>query len=206
MKTKNSLRQISPEMRAEIHQEALKNKSKPRGELAHELRRKFRAKSPTLETLKREISKARNHTSELDYLWSIGCCIRYNIPGELIPVLINYQKTPFPITIRTARWIAKIYHAVTPILKKKYPDKTLPNELRLLEIAEIYARVELMSELANKHPDTSELDKLYFILEDFSSLHEDSLNAALTDYKTFEKQNPGALEQLEKKIRHYMNL
>jgi hypothetical protein len=213
MKKKGSMGRLPKMMEVEIIQAAIKDKTKPREELAHELRRKFGARSPTPKTLMRKISKARNHTSVLDYPWSIGCCAYYDIPNELIGVLIDYQKHLDKFggfTIRVARWISKIYHVAAPLLENKFPGKTLPNKNRLLLIAEAYAREELLNELTgeplnqvdeakSKPYDSKELDKRFFILQDVSTetLVRDSLKADIKDWKTFEKMHPQVEQWLE---------
>ena len=84
--------------------------------------------SPTEDTLARMISEARNkQPSELDQPWSIGACAQYNIPPDIIPVLIRLQKLKAArrrrrlageITIREARWVARLYPAAEPLIDK----------------------------------------------------------------------------------------
>ena len=110
----------------------------------------------------------------LDRPWDIGSCIRYDIPNELVPVLVYFQshleeQGEYPFTVRTARWLAKLYKAISLIIKEYYSNEiALANDARMLMIAETYSRKELISEITNKPLDTSEWDKIYFTLGDLS--------------------------------------
>jgi hypothetical protein len=63
----------------------------------------------------------------LDTPWSIGDCIKYNIPADMIPVLIKIQELGLKtdelrlaqITIRQARWFAVLYPSVQRLTKNK---------------------------------------------------------------------------------------
>lgn len=152
----------------------------PRRALAirlHDLIEKMGEISPTEETLIRMVSEARNKLpSELDQPWSIGACTQYNIPPDIIPVLISLQKLKATddeksslgkITIREARWVARLYPAAEPVINKIFANE----EGRLWWLSVIasgYVQRERVSEQMNEQfPNTSDLDSLYFTSEDF---------------------------------------
>lgn len=66
----------------------------------------------------------------LDTPWSIGDCIKYNIPADMIPVLIEIQKLGLKadeirfaqITNRQAKWFAMLYPSVQRLIKNKYHE------------------------------------------------------------------------------------
>jgi len=141
--------------------------------------------SPTEDTLVRMISEARNkQPSELEKPWSIGACAHYNIPSDIIPILIMLQrlkaagdeeKSLGEITIREARWVARLYPAAEPVINKL----AIGNDRGLwwlYFIASGYVQRERVSEQMNEqYPNTSDLDRLYFGNEDF--LSDDALTA-----------------------------
>ncbi len=180
---------ISNEVRRLIISEAIHDsKNMPRRALAVRLRdliEKMGEISPTEDTLARMISEARNQQpSELDQPWSIGACAPYGIPSEIIPVLMKMKKYRAPndredllgqITIREARWLARLFPAGESVVNKTFIDEE--GQLWLLSlIVSCYAERERVSEQMNEqYPDTSELDKLYFANDDLSS--DDALAA-----------------------------
>jgi len=152
--------------------------------------------SPTEDTLTRMISEARNkQPSELEKPWSIGACTYYNIPTDMIPVLIKIQKLKAEygdeeemskvLTLREARWIARLYHVAEPLISEL--SNVEENNLLWLDfIASSYVQRERVSEQMNEqYPDTTDLDRLYFYSEDF--LNDDVLiswwDALLPDYR-----------------------
>ncbi len=89
--------QISNEVRRLIISEAIHDsRNMPRRALAvrlQDLIEKMGEISPTEDTLAKMISEARNkQPSEIDRPWSIGACAEYNIPPDIIPILIGLQK------------------------------------------------------------------------------------------------------------------
>jgi len=174
---------ISREVRQLIISQAIHDsKTMPRRALAvrlQELIERMGEVSPTEDTLARMISEARNkQPSELEKPWSIGACAQYDIPPDIIPILIKIQRLKAvedeegslgEITIREARWIARLYPAAEPVIS----ELTFSNDrqlLWLLFIASSYAQRERVSEQINEqYPNTSDLDILYFAGEDFLS-------------------------------------
>ena len=174
---------ISTEVRQLIVSQAIHDsKTMPRRALAvrlQELIERMGEVSPTEDTLARMISEARNkQPSELEKPWSIGACAYHNISSDIIPILIKIQKlraaedkegSPGEITIREARWIARLYPAAEPLIGKLAlgDDRGV---LWLLFIAGSYVQRERVSEQMNEqYPNTSDLDRLYFGSEDFLS-------------------------------------
>jgi len=172
MKKRGSLRRIDPETRTRIFEEAIKDRKIPRGILAESLEKELGKKSPSLETLEKEISKARNHpTGELDRPWSIGACLKYNIPPSIVPVLIRMQEwvysnenLPFRgLTIRKAKWYSILFPILLPMVN---PSQVSPVEkiIKILLIVEQYSQREQIAEFMGKdYPDTSDFDDLYFL-------------------------------------------
>ena len=175
---------ISKEVRQLIISQAIHDsKTMPRRALAvrlQELIERMGEVSPTEDTLTRMISEARNkQPSELEKPWSIGACTYYNIPTDMIPVLIKIQKLKAEygdeeemskvLTLREARWIARLYHVAEPLISEL--SNVEENNLLWLDfIARSYVQRERVSEQMNEqYPDTADLDRLYFHSDDFLS-------------------------------------
>ena len=174
---------ISNEVRQLIIGQAIHDsKTMPRRALAvrlQDLIERMGDVSPTEDTLARMISEARNkQPSELEKLWSVGACAHYNIPPGIIPILIRLQKLKVAgdeqdsfgkITIREARWVARLYPAAEPVINKIFTNE----EEKLWWLSVIvngYVQRERVSEQMNEqYPNTSDLDRLYFANEDFLS-------------------------------------
>ncbi|MDP2731203.1 MAG: hypothetical protein Q8O55_12085 [Dehalococcoidales bacterium] len=130
------------------------------------------------------ISEARNkQPRELEKPWCIGACSYYNIPHDMIPLLIKIQKLKAEygdnenvstvLTVREAQWIARLYHVAEPLVRE-LPDTSESALLWLDFIASSYVQRERVSEQMNEqYPDTTDLDRLYFHSEDF--LNDDVL-------------------------------
>ena len=178
MKIKGSLRRIAPETRTQIYEAAIKDRLKPRNKLAEELSAKLGKASPTVETIEKEISKARNHPiDEMDQVWSIGACLKYNISPEIIPVLIRIgdliysnEQLPFGVlSIKKAKWYQLLYPVLNsiPAASEVEPNQKL---LLIVILVEQYHQRALIADLMKKsHPDTSDLDIQYFIEGPFSA-------------------------------------
>jgi hypothetical protein len=130
-----------------------------------------------------ELSKP--YENPLDAPWSIGSCIKYGIPADFIPYLIEFQKAkelPAPpqlrivviiedvlpklqITIRDSIWMARLYPVINEVIDIEVPNASLLQRLGYcVIIAAQYAERERISEVLGKdHPDTGDLDLLYFI-------------------------------------------
>jgi hypothetical protein len=175
---------ISNEVRQLVISQAIHDsKNMPRRALAvrlQDLIEKMGEISPTEETLMRMISEARNRQpSELDQPWSIGACEQYNIPPDIIPLLIRIQqlraRSEFKIlqrklTIREAQWFTRLHPVAESLIRNLHPDDYEARLGFLSIIVSNYVRRERISELMNEqYPDTSELDMIYFISEEFST-------------------------------------
>lgn len=175
---------IPNEVRQLIISQAIHDsKTMPRRALAvrlQELIERMGEISPTEDTLARMISAARNkQPSELEKPWCIGACAYYCIPHDMIPVLNKIQRLKAEctdpnsasnqLTVREARWIARLYHAIEPQIGKIV--NTDGNNLLWLDfIANSYVQRERVSEQMNEpYPETTDLDRLYFYDEDFFS-------------------------------------
>jgi len=192
--------QISKEVRRLIISQAVHDaRSMPRWPLAARLKdliEKMGYKSPSDETLVKMISEARNkQPREVEKPWSIGACSYYNIPHDMIPVLIKTQKLKAEygdnedvstvLTVREAQWIARLYHVAEPLIRE-LPDASESALLWLDFIASSYVQRERVSEQMNEqYPDTTDLDRLYFYSDDF--LNDDVLiswwDALLPDHR-----------------------
>ena len=174
---------ISKEVRRLIIGQAIHDsKNMPRRALAvrlQDLIEKMGEISPTEDTLARIISEARNQQpSEFDQPWSIGACAQYNIPPDIIPVLIRMQRNRTPrqrkdvvreLTIREAKWFAQLFPVADPVVNKIFVGDG--GRLWLLSlIVSCYVQRERVSEQMNEqYPNTSDLDSLYFANEDILS-------------------------------------
>jgi hypothetical protein len=176
---------ISREVKALIISQAIHdNKTMPRRALAvrlQELIQRMGEVSPTEDTLVRMISAARNQQpSDLERTWSIGACSQYGIPADIVPLLIKVRQfriremkdldlPPVKLTIRQARWFARLQPAVEALVKTQYPfdmDKMLHY---LEEVVAFYVEKEQISEILNEqYPDTSGLDEMIFVKEDLA--------------------------------------
>jgi len=192
--------QISKEVRRLIISQAVHDaRNMPRWPLAARLKdliEKMGYTSPSDETLVKMISEARNkQPRELEKPWSIGACSYYNIPHDMIPVLIKLQKLMAEygddedvsrvLTVREAQWIARLYHMAEPLIRE-FPNAAESGFLWLDFIASSYVQRERVSEQMNEqYPDTTDLDRLYFYSDDF--LNHDVLiswwAALLPDHK-----------------------
>ncbi|MFH0768301.1 MAG: hypothetical protein V1932_01880, partial [Chloroflexota bacterium] len=128
---------ISNEVRRLIIGQAIHDsKNMPRRALAVRLQdiiEKMGEISPSEDTLVKMISEARNkQPSELDQPWSIGACDEYNIPPDIIPILISLQKLKdkdqgesrlWKMTIREARWVARLYPVAEPVIDRLFKNE-----------------------------------------------------------------------------------
>ena len=157
MKTKGSLRRISPELYGKIQSYVLaeENRATTRSKLAEELETHLGKGSPSYETLLKLISRIRNYTSPLENPWHIGLMreSKYSIP-------------PDTVTIRQALWISRL-QGIARLLsdgKTKGKKKGLDPTCWLWQWSKAYAQYEILCELSSTPQrvtefDTSKLDK-----------------------------------------------
>lgn len=109
--------------------------------------------------------------SPQDQPWSIGICIKNDIPSSTIPLLIKIQAVHGDrkdlLTIRQALWIAKLYPVLRPLLEKEYSEDSKAQISNLLSIVNAYSIREEIAEIHEQQsPDTSDLDEIFFIKGD----------------------------------------
>ncbi|MFC2013484.1 hypothetical protein ACFLU8_01155 [Chloroflexota bacterium] len=186
------------------------SKTMPRRALAvrlQDLIQKMGEVSPTEDTLVRMISAARNQQpSELERPWSIGASSQYNIPADIVPLLIKVRQSriremkdldlpPRKLTIRQAQWFARLQPAVEALVKLQYPFDVGETLRYLEEVVTFYEEKEQVSEILNEqYPDTSRLDEMLFVNEDLSF---DTLLEAWWSLRT-DEQKKGILKALER--------
>jgi hypothetical protein len=216
LKRKRGGPRIPREVRTLIISQAIQDsKTMPRRALAvrlQDLIQKMGEVSPTEDTLVRMISAARNQQpSELERPWSIGACSQYNIPADIVPLLIKVRQSrihemkeldlpPRKLTIRQARWFARLQPAVEALVKMQYPFDVDERLRYLEEIVAFYAEKEQVSEILNEqYPDTSKLDEMLFVNEDLSF---DTLNEVWWSLRTDEQKKDifSVLERIRKSI------
>jgi hypothetical protein len=157
---------IKPSIRLFIYEEAVKHRSTPRIVLAAELEKSITEdlgeKAPARETIEKLISAAWNVAEgPLDEPFTLGSVLKWDIAAEAIPVLLQIQDQEKllrqQLTIRQARWAAKLY----PLVHAHYHEKNAVREALLLFFtAESYALREKGGEFAGVVGlDTSYLDR-----------------------------------------------
>ena len=118
---------------------------------------------PGESAISKELTRLRKKDNEresdpLNMPFSLGAVFDQNIPAEAIPMLVEIQYIS-PMTLRQARWVAKLY-----IAAHKYDYASIGDEPTLLyNLAATYALREEACELTGESCDTSDLDKLYLM-------------------------------------------
>ncbi|MFC2032691.1 hypothetical protein ACFLUS_04980, partial [Chloroflexota bacterium] len=185
---------IRPRIKALIHVHALEEPRLPRDAVAMRIKEEIERMGeipPSEETLVKMVSRERNREpNPLDEPWSLGMMSKYkdDFTPEIVPVLIDIEKLQMfvkydapkeRLTVRHAQWIARLYHLIKEIYMRRYPEqiedalnKPVKEYLWMFYvIADVYAKMEEMKEIiGEKHIDISELDKEYFITEEFWDL------------------------------------
>jgi hypothetical protein len=102
--------------------------------------------------------------NDLDLEWSIGACLKYDIPSDEIYFLCylnEFLKKPYNLgmSIREARWVAKLRSTVEPNLRKWFKRNTEKQMYYLYDIARFYSHREELCELNNTtYLDTKDID------------------------------------------------
>lgn len=164
-----SPRAIAQEVKDRIYDTAMTERETSREDLAERLIQQIEQSgnvAPTVETTIKYISYARTHGfADMDEPWTVGCCHKYGIPSDIIPDLIELIRKETPLTIREARWFAKLKLTVYEIAKRKQPDASALGLTSL--IAGVYARKERLSQIAGlDYANTAEIDELILVNED----------------------------------------
>jgi len=143
-----------------ITEKALENRKMPRPALTAELIKLIEEMgeiAPSEETIKRLISHVRNSPeTPLDAPFSLGAVIEHGIPADAIPMLLKMQYLR-PMTIREARWAAKLYIFAQQYLYADFPEFPM----LLHRLAADYALRERGCEFQEVPCDTSDLDELF---------------------------------------------
>jgi len=180
-------RALTPTVRRLIVHRATTQRQVPRDYLANELITEITQageKPPTLDTLKRYISKARNAHNPLDEPWTLASCSQYPafFPPQSIPTIVRYKdylaqvesEDPIDykqflrhpvsaISIRCAIWIVRLQPIIEDLSEKltihgEPPPPTFP-----LFMAAIYEMAEMTSQiLGEDHFDSYDLDNALF--------------------------------------------
>ena len=125
IKTKRGRPPIDLDIKRFIAEKALEDRDRPRKELAYELERLIQEKgllAPTVETLKKKISEARQKPLPLDQPFSLGALVKNPIPPEALPMVLRVwakrleeakpDKDGFSFkmtfSIRDALWVARL--------------------------------------------------------------------------------------------------
>jgi hypothetical protein len=117
----------------------------------------------------REWDEMRSSESKgLDEPWSIGASVEYGIPPEATKDLFDIWRFSLaldrPISIRQAKWIVHIRNLFYQSIStgNEYSDKVNRN-LWLIRQSWLYSILERVSEIEEKHFDTTDLDAASFM-------------------------------------------
>jgi hypothetical protein len=122
-----------------------------------------------------EVQTLKVSLSGLDSTWYIGSCAKYNIPTDMIPVLLKEQRLrtetnlgPGDLKVIEAMWLAKLYNHVYPIARRLFPGERPDVWHGMVSvISRQYAYSQFDSELkGEKDCNTYSLDFWYLIKED----------------------------------------
>jgi len=167
-------RALKPAVKRLIASRAITQRQVPRDYLAHQLIKEIKeareTTPPTLETIKRYISAARNARNPIDEPWTLGACRDYPtlFPPSSLLFLMKMQeesKTFVDIftnirsqgySIRKAMWIVRLQ----PLVKEYFgPDDVKDEHMILANIAEAYSFAERTSEIMGEPAfNTADLD------------------------------------------------
>ena len=179
----------------------LENSKYTAKELKHKVEKaingKYKFTDKTYLNVKHRLQKRMSDKPE-DELWSIGACLKYDIPSDIIPILIKqYNKEPF--TVRVARWVAIIQSIASTreCIKRIYSGYLM--DAFVFEVAKQYAEKERISEILEKpFPNTLDLDKIYFtgnepflidgLISAFSSNEQKQAERDLKNFKPWTRE------------------
>ena len=139
---------------------------------SEELSNKVKASLPGLSRVQKYLTEIQHRlkgTDELDRPWHLGDLLKYPLPSEAIIYIMLVQKyaeeypdrvfkqPQSPVTIRQARWIARLYSMIGDIYKPK--DKEKVNKAAFLyDWSKCYATHEIICAVSKTPFDTTELD------------------------------------------------
>ena len=135
---------------------------------------------PGESAVSKELTHIRKKVNErgsdlLDMPFSLGAVVDHNIPAEAIPILLDMRAierlsdpTEKPLTVRQARWVAKLYIAT----QKLEPSSTGSDRQILRYLAVRFAEREKVCELYDQPYDNSDLDELMLFCRKFKTGRE----------------------------------
>jgi hypothetical protein len=197
-------------------------------DLKKEERKIYNFTERTYSTMKNKLKADNRIEKELDEQWSIGDCERYNIPDNMIPIIMEKKKIlaiaydiidssgppnphddggwleieKAPMTIRVARWMSRLKPSVDTLIEKfkndgldieNRRDNASPEEIirqkesflfwLLYNIAQVYAKLEGISEfLGDEHFDSRVTDESFF-MKDYKNYGELAIELEIDDLK-----------------------
>jgi hypothetical protein len=109
----------------------------------------------------------------IDEPWSLGSFRDRELPPDVIESIVRIQrelkKYSRYLTHRRVLWIVCLHPYLFPVLENTFPNDTAQNEVRLLQIASFYSRLEQLALLKGKsYADTRVLDNAFIFSQDFS--------------------------------------
>ncbi|MFC1984726.1 hypothetical protein ACFLU0_01785 [Chloroflexota bacterium] len=116
---------------------------------------------PSLSTVQKVLAIARRRIGDtpinaLDKPWSLGAALEYNMPPEMVPLLMQIQNSLKGIlTIREVRWMIYVYQ-----IPQVRMDMESLNEEILSDCASPYVAREQVCEMMNLPLDTSDIDAI----------------------------------------------
>lgn len=111
-------KRMLPGIQQLVQQRATQYPTKDRYVLANEIINEIGTKwpseiAPTEDTLVHRISKARNSgDNPLNHVWTLATLESHPLPSDAVPALLHLKTwlKQTPLTIRQARWIARLHH------------------------------------------------------------------------------------------------
>ena len=94
---------------------------------------------------KKEFAPNINKENPLDKPWTVGACIKYDISPDVIPVLIKIMQVVVAghITIRQARWFARLYPSVQKLMRKQSQNQNFISTLQTLSYSQHELGIQL---------------------------------------------------------------
>ncbi|MBN1369959.1 MAG: hypothetical protein JW954_06975 [Dehalococcoidaceae bacterium] len=118
----------------------------------HELGGRYSFTERTYLNIKNKLLKDFSE-DPIDAPWSVGACLKFDIPGEIVPLLLEVKRN-IPLeeifTIRTAQWVAKLHNLI--------PDRK--DLSHLYYISTYYGLYEQICEMANIPFNTTKPDSM----------------------------------------------
>ena len=161
---------LTPQIRRLIVEIYLKNPaigpSKAREELLKEMKtkgldRNFGPDFPSVSSVSVELTKYRKkyeerspEVIELDEPWHVISLSKYDLPADALPIILEIWLSRLqlsPLTIREARWVARLYHVIPDIRLLEYEASSYASHERIAELLDLTGRVSARPHKAT-HP------------------------------------------------------